>query len=91
MEGNVLLQHPQPLRRHLAGGMEAVLPTKEQGVPVVRFSSLKSVVPVLARSRQPKARKETRLRLQDAIHASLSGAPLLLKVLEQKEIGRAHV
>ena len=53
----------------------------EQGVPVVRFSSLKSVVPVLARSRQPKARKETRLRLQDAIHASLSGAPLLLKVL----------
>ena len=53
----------------------------EQGVPVVRFSALKSVVPVLARSRQPKARKETRLRLQDAIHASLSGAPLLLKVL----------
>lgn len=53
----------------------------EQGVPVVRFSAFKSVVPVLARSRQPKARKETRLRLQDAIHASLSGAPLLLKVL----------
>lgn len=53
----------------------------EQGVPVVRFSALKSVVPVLARSRQPKVRKETRLRLQDAIHASLSGAPLLLKVL----------
>lgn len=52
-----------------------------QGVPVVRFSALKSVVPVLARSRQPKVRKETRLRLQDAIHASLSGAPLLLKVL----------
>lgn len=53
----------------------------ELGVPVVRFSAFKSVVPVLARSRQPKARKETRLRLQDAIHASLSGAPLLLKVL----------
>ena len=52
-----------------------------QGVPVVRFSALRSVVPVLARSRQPKVRKETLLRLQEAIHASLSGAPLLLKVL----------